>query len=401
MSTVVSGRGLATNVTSGPFPRRKSSDRLHSSVESVHHCSAVVRLSEIESTHGEYNRDLYDPSSAISMMPEYRIVAVVEGAPDWALNRDQRQDDCPSSQCRRFASFLTEFVRRMVRTLPMCRFWDRPNDPAQLVGAGATPDQYVGLLAPAFNAVRTANGMTQVILSEFADRDASGTLGSDIRFLEGIYSVGGAPYFDAVAAAIDGGVASPYDRRVASRTPSLSRAVLFRELLLEKGDDTKPVWITHYGWDLSPDIDRTKQAEYLVAGIERIRTEWPWAGPVFQWALLPQQAEAGNENRALLQEDGTSTVSFQSVVGLADNGIGTVAPTGFVPWKAAGCLQWRLERSTSGRPGFQDDERKLAHSHDYLRGNRYRGIFAPSPDAGMIAQRSTVAIARLGNEDGA
>ncbi|MFT4037522.1 MAG: hypothetical protein QM692_05030 [Thermomicrobiales bacterium] len=70
--------------------------------------------------------------------------------------------------------------------------WDRPNDPAQWGGVAATPDQYVGMLAPAFNAIRTANGTTQVILAEFDDRNAAGVLGDDVRFLRGVYDVGGA-----------------------------------------------------------------------------------------------------------------------------------------------------------------------------------------------------------------
>src|SRR6185312_1794627 len=104
----------------------------------------------------------------------------------------------------------------------------------------------------------------------FAGRDASGALGADVRFLRGVYDVGGDPYFDAAAAAIDGGEASPYDRRVSGNKPSLSRAELFREAMIEEGDETKPVWITHFGWDLTSSIDRQKQAEYLVAGMKRV-----------------------------------------------------------------------------------------------------------------------------------
>jgi len=401
----VSGRGLATNVDLRSFSEAQI-EAIASTLRSNQF--TIVRQSfdwsEIESTHGEYNWDLYDPIVRNLDDAGIQIVAVVEGAPVWAAQPGSAAGTiAPPANAADFASFLTEFVRRYGAYIAYVQIWDRPNDPAHWGGAGATPDQYVGLLAPAFNAVRTANGMTQVILSEFADRDASGTLGSDIRFLEGIYSVGGAPYFDAVAAAIDGGVASPYDRRVASRTPSLSRAVLFRELLLEKGDDTKPVWITHYGWDLSPDIDRTKQAEYLVAGIERIRTEWPWAGPVFQWALLPQQAEAGNENRALLQEDGTSTVSFQSVVGLADNGIGTVAPTGFVPMDSGPVAYsgaWN-DQHLDGRV-FKTTSEVGATATITFEGTGIVAYLRRSPDAGMI--RATLDGGPLpdwGNEDGA
>ncbi len=285
----------------------------------------------------------------------------------------------------------------------MCRSGISPNDPSHWGGTAATPDQYVGMLAPAFNAVRTANGSTQVILAEFDDRTLDGTLGDDIRFLRGVYDVGGAPYFDAAAASIDGGDSSPYDRRVSSSVPSLSRAVLFRETMIEEGDATKPVWITHFGWDLSGNIDRQNQAEYLVAGIDRIRTEWPWAGPVFQWALLPQQAGPGNENRALLNQDGTSTVSFEAVTALADEGVGTVAPTGFVSMDSGPVTysgSWN-DQHLDGRV-FKTTSEVGASATITFEGTGIVVYLRRSPDAGLI--RATLDGGPLpgwGDEDGA
>lgn len=401
----VSGRGLAANVDLRSFTEAQI-EAIASTLRSNQF--TIVRQtfawSEIETTPGEFDWDRYDPIVRNLDDAGIQIVAVVESAPVWAAQPGSAMGtSAPPANAADFASFLTEFVRRYGSYIGYVQIWDRPNDPSHWGGAAATPDQYVGMLAPAFNAVRTANGATQVILAEFADRDAAGTLGDDLRFLEGVYSVGGAPYFDAVAAAIDGGVASPYDRRVASRTPSLSRTELFREMLIEKGDDTKPVWITHYGWDLSSGIDRAKQAEYLVAGIERIRTEWPWAGPVFQWALLPQQAGPGNENRALLQEDGTSTVSFQAVVGLAGNGVGTVAPTGFVPMDSGPVVYsgaWN-DQHLDGRV-FKTTSEVGATATITFEGTGIVAYLRRSPDAGMI--RATLDGGPLpdwGDDDGA
>ena len=401
----VSGRGLATNVDLRSFTESQA-EAIASTLRS--NGFGLVRQtflwSDIEPEPGQFAWERYDSIVRNLADAGIEIVAVVEGAPVWAAQPGFADGTiAPPANAGDFATFLTEFVRRYGESIDYLQVWDRPNDPHHWGGTAALPDQYVGMLAPAFNAIRTANGTIQVILAEFADRDLAGVLGDDLRFLQGVYSVGGSPYFDAVAAAIDGGESSPYDRRVSNRRPSLSRAELFRESMIEQGDETKPVWITHYGWDLSSEIDRTKQAEYLVAGIERVRTEWPWAGPVFQWALLPQQAGAGNENRALLEENGTSTVSFQAVTSLADAGVGTIAPTGFVPMDSGPVAfsgNWN-DQHLDGQV-FKTTSEVGATATIAFEGTGIVAYLRRSPDAGLIkATLDDGPLPDWGNEDGA
>lgn len=401
----VSGRGLSTNVDLRSFTEAQI-EAIASTLRS--NGFTIVRQTfswaDIESTQGQYLWDRYDPIVRNLNDAGIQIVAVVEDAPVWAAQTGSVEGTVsPPANAADYAGFLTEFVNRYGAYIDYVQVWDRPNDAEQWGGAAATPDQYVGMLAPAFNAIRTANGTTQVILAEFADRNAAGVLGDDVRFLRGVYEVGGAPYFDAAAAAIDGGDSSPYDRRVSSSKPSLSRAELFREVMIAEEDETKPVWITHFGWDLTSNIDRQKQAEYLVAGIKRIRTEWPWAGPVFQWALLPQQAGTGNEGRALLNENGTSTVSFVAVTSLARDGVGTVAPTGFVPMDSGPVSysgSWN-DQHLDGRV-FKTTSEVGATSTITFEGTGIVVYLRRSPDAGLI--RATLdgqPLPDWGSDDGA
>lgn len=401
----VSGRGLSANVDLRSFTESQI-EAIASTVRS--NGFTIVRQpfewSDIEATQGEFDWDAYDPIVRNLNEAGIEIVAVVEGAPIWAAQPGSVEGaKAPPANPADFAAFLTQFVGRYGAYIDYVQIWDQPNDPAHWGGASATADQYVGVLAPAFNAIRTANGQTQVILAEFSSRGASGTMGDDLRFLSAVYDVGGAPYFDAVAAVVDGGVASPYDRRVSAATPSLSRAELFRETMVEEGDSTKPVWITHFGWNLSNDISRQTQAEYLVSGLDRIRTEWPWAGPVFQWALLPQQAGAGNEGRALLNEDGTSTVAFEAVTKLADSGVGTVAPTGFIPMDSGPVAfsgAWN-DQHLDGRV-FKTTSEVGATTSITFEGTGIVAYLRRSPDAGLI--RATLDGGPLpdwGDDDGA
>jgi hypothetical protein len=401
----VSGRGLSTNVDLRSFSETQI-EAIASTLRS--NGFSIVRQtfawSDMEPTQDEFNWDTYDPIVRNLNDAGIQIVAVVEGAPVWAAQAGSAEGtSAPPANAADFADFLTEFVGRYGAYVDYVQVWDKPNDPMHWGGVAATADQYVGVLAPAFNAIRTANGQTQVILSEFSSTGATEMMGDDLRFLRSVYDVGGAPYFDAAAASVDGGKASPYDRRVSSDTASLSRAELFREVMIEEGDSTKPVWLTHFGWDLGSGISRQTQAEYLVAGMERIRTEWPWAGPVFQWALLPQQAGAGNEGRALLNEDGTSTIAFESVTRLADSGVGNVAPTGFVPMDSGPVAYsgaWN-DQHLDGRV-FKTTSEVGATATITFEGTGIVVYLRRSPDAGLI--RATLdgkPLPDWGDDDGA
>lgn len=401
----VSGRGLSTNVDLRSF----SESQIESIASTLRSNGfTIVRQpfswAEIEPIEGEATWDKYDTIVRNLNDAGIQIVAVVEEAPVWAaIPGAVDGTSAPPANATSYATFLTEFVGRYGPYIDYVQVWDQPNDPSHWGGTAATADQYVALLAPAFNAIRTADSSTQVILAEFADQVPGGSVGDDLRFLRSVYDVGGAPYFDAISASVDGGVASPYDRRVSADTASMSRAELFRELMLEEGDETKPVWLTHYGWNLVDNIDRQTQAEYLVAGIERIRTEWPWAGPVFQWALLPQQAGEGNEGRALLNADGTSTISFEAVTSLEDFGVGTVAPTGFVPMDSGPVSYsgaWN-DQHLDGRI-FKTTSEVGATSSITFEGTGIVVYLRRSPDAGLI--RATLdgkPLPDWGNEDGA
>lgn len=401
----VSGRGLSTNVDLRSFSEPQI-EAIASTLRS--NGFTIVRQtfdwSQIEVAPGEFNWDEYDPIVRNLNDAGIQIVAVVEGAPIWAAKAGSLEGTvAPPSNSTDYAAFLTEFVTRYGAYIDYVQIWDQPNNPSHWGGVAATADEYVGMLAPAFNAIRTANGQTQVILAEFSTIGASGNMGNDLRFLRAVYDVGGAPYFDAAAAAVDGGVASPYDRRVSGDTASLSRTELFREIMIEEGDATKPVWLTHYGWDLGSGITRQTQAEYLTAGMERIRTEWPWAGPVFQWALLPQQAGPGDEGRALLNADGTSTIAFEAVTAMADAGVGTVAPTGFIPMDSGPVTYsgaWN-DQHLDGRV-FKTTSEVGATASITFEGTGIVVYLRRSPDAGLI--RATLDGGPLpdwGDDDGA
>jgi polysaccharide biosynthesis protein PslG len=329
----VSGRGLATNLDLRQF----EPGQLAPIAETIGNAGfQYVRhpfiWAELQPEAGQYNWELYDDIVRSLSDQGIEIVAVVSDSPVWARNaEDAETPDAPPQDINTLQAFLEQFMNRYGQNIDYVQVWDRPNQPGNWGVSVATPSDYLGMLATSFNTIRTNDPDTRVIMAEFDPYGATGSLGDDVRFLRGMYEANGSPFFDVVAVSIDGGIASPYDRRVSGATQNLSRAILFREVLQDHADEGKPIWFTHYGWNAQENVDRSTQAEYLVAGIDRMRAEWPWVGLAFQWQLLPPDEGSPDVGWALLNPNGTATPAFSAVTELASVGLDGVAPTGFVP----------------------------------------------------------------------
>jgi hypothetical protein len=72
------------------------------------------------------------------------------------------------------------------------------------------------------------------------------------------------------------------------------RVELQRQIMVQNGDASKPIWIHEYGWHAAPAtfpeelliwkrVTLEQQAEYTVRGIDWARAHWPWLGVVNIW----------------------------------------------------------------------------------------------------------------------
>ncbi len=332
------GRELATNVDLTLFAP-SDLDRVAASLQAAgfRYVRQPFAWSEIEPARGEFVWDRYD--AIVTALADHGLqpVAVLHRSPNWARAEAQRGAiDAPPVDRNAYAAFAGKVVDRYRERLPFIQIWDAPNRPDRWGGASSDPDGYTDLLALASNAVRATRLATKVILAEL---DPTGGLegepGSDLVFLRGVYASGGAPFFDVAAARIDGGGRSPFDRWVAPGRLNLSRAVLFRELLVEMGDGQKPVWATRYGWRAGGtpgDVSAQEQAEFVTAGLARARAEWPWMELLFASDFVAREGE--ETGYALVGGDGVPTPMLGALTTFARGGGADVAPTGFVPVEA-------------------------------------------------------------------
>ncbi len=339
----VSGRGLATNADLTRF----APDQLPEVAAALQSSGILyVRQSfawaEIEPRAGELGWERYD--AIVDSLSErgINIVAVLHRSPAWA-RPPERVDffDAPPSDPEAYARFAGAVAARYGDRVQYYQLWDKPNRLDQWGGIAASPADYVAtLLSFGFNAVRAAHPTATVILAELAPAADGGLAGDDLTWLRGIYDAGGRSFFHAVAADLRGGVKTPYDRGVAPDLINLSRATLFRELMIEQNDAERPLWGTHYGWRAAaaPEgVSEADQAAFAIEGMSRTRSEWPWLGPLFFAGLAPGPSLGGEiaAGETLLRVDGTATRLLGALRTFSAAGDQDVAPTGFLPVDAA------------------------------------------------------------------
>ncbi len=107
-----------------------------------------------------------------------------------------------------------------------------------------------------------------------------------------MYDAGAAQFFDVLGAHAYGFGHPPDDPRDANDGLNLARTEDLRDIMVERGDGDKPVWITEMGWTVQgnehsrwQEVSETEQAEYLVDALELIERDWSWVELATVWNI--------------------------------------------------------------------------------------------------------------------
>ena len=329
-----SGRELSTNVDMRIFP-----------VEELPGVAATLgdagfgyvrqefSWPEIERNPGEFDWSLYDPIVDQLDRQGIGVIAVIVGAPDWSAAGDLvASNNRPPADPESLARFAQALTAHFGARVPYVQVWEQPNLASEWGGKPATGATFLPYLSAAFSGARAGNPEVRIITPELArTSDVAEGLG-DIAFLESLYRSDSREYFDIVGIMLDGGNISPDDRRVGVGRVSFSRAILFRELMLRFGDGTTPVWATTYGWAADDEVSREEQAEYVIRGLERAWSEWPWMGLMFQWAFATEPGDPLTPYA--VAPEGSSTPLYRRLTSPELRARSDLANTGFAPMDA-------------------------------------------------------------------
>ena len=331
------GRDLAANVDLTRFaPEQLSAVTAGLQANGIRYVRQSFSWADIEPAPGEFAWERYDAIVDALNRRGISPIAVIHRSPSWIRSPEGAAAfDAPPADLVAYERFTSALASRYGDGVPFIQIWDLPNRPSHWGNAPADAAGYVSLLAVGSNAARGANPNAVVLLAEL-DPFPENSGPNDLDFLRQIYAGGAAAFFDVIAARVNGGTRTPYDRGSDPNQASLSRAILIRDVVAEAGDLAKPIWATHYGWEASPAggvVPENAQAAYTVAGLERARAEWPWMGLVFHWGLIPGADLGGGTpaGLALLKEDGSPTALFTELGAFVARGGVDVAPTGRAP----------------------------------------------------------------------
>ena len=293
----------------------------------------TILWSEIEPVAGATDWQRTDEVVEALTQRDVQILAVLRGTPEWARTPQQvSAPDAPPADPATFAVFARAFAERYGDRVRYVQVWDLPNLPERWGREPATPESYVELLAAAQVEIKAVQPDVSIVLSEFEPRPGSGGLG-DLDFLRAVYASGAESFFEVVAATVDGGERSPFDRTVDPDRTNLSRLALVRDVMQAAGDTSTPVWGTRYGWRSDPPpsvVTPELQAEFAVAGIERAREEWPWLGMLFAWSFITFPDDPA-QPYALLTTEGGATAQFTAIAEYATGPVSAAAGIGYIP----------------------------------------------------------------------
>jgi O-antigen ligase len=223
--------------------------------------------------------------TAVSAHPNLTLVPL--------LNGDPANNFAPPADKAAFAQWAGTFAQRYGAETDFYIIWDEPNLTTQWGNLPVNPAEYAALLTAVSPAIKAADPTALIIAAPLAPTSETGPQNlADHLYLQRLYEAGAEGAFDVVMGKPYGFDTGPDDRRVANEVLNFSRLILLREVLARNGAGHTAVWAGNWGWhSLPPDwtgapsvwgqTDPDTQMAYLIAGLNRAQTEWPWAGILF------------------------------------------------------------------------------------------------------------------------
>ena len=361
----------------------------------------------IERKPGEWDFSFFDRVVGECEAEDVQLLPILGYSVEWADPAHEHLDA--------WGEYVKRVVEHYGRRLPVLEVWNEQNDPGFWKDPSAA--NYLALLRRTYEVVKARDPALRVSFG--------GTSGIPFRFIEEVYKLGGAKYFDMVSV-------HPYTHPDAPEGRVDRDLEKLRAIMAKYGDAEKPIWITEVGWP-------TPAPRFGECDVDLLRAGLRVADPVKKtWRALyvPSRTDAWfNENTVAALRDGAlpegSTVEtcagtklavrlargdvdalifpfdetycadgMDAVVEFVKAG-GTLVDFGGMPiWDGYGAdATGRMVKIEPGSPGWYDRPRLRIQEQAWWMDNRYPaairvtpvgeavGVREPEGSTGLISHR--------------
>lgn len=262
-----------------------------------------------------YDWSVYDQAVDAIRQHGLHTLAILDYAPTWAAasgcNHNSRYK-CAPADPQAFATFAAAAAARYTLWgVDSWEIWNEPNSP-RFWYPKADAASYTAVLKAAYPAIKKINPNATVITGGLRSATSYGDV-SPHGFVEALYAAGGGPYFDALAAHPYSYPALP---SAASSKNGWTQMLKIRDVAVAHGDAHKQIWMTEVGATTGgPHPVRESVQAQIAHETVRLRSSYPWAGPLFWYDYKDLGSAWKSENFfGLVRGDGSLKPAYTAFV---------------------------------------------------------------------------------------
>jgi len=216
---------------------------------------------DMEPKKGPFDFSHLDSVAQIAAEHHVQLLPILLAVPAWASTapaqlKAQYGDLSPVDRYRPqvFADWL-DYVRTVMEHydsagvnttpgLPRMNYWEVWNEEnlADYWPPAPNPAEYLALLKATNQVIKSIDPSAKIVLGGLAN---AGFNADGSNYLQSLYDLGGAAYFDVVSIHI-------YSNPVNSIAPVMKDVAAVRAMMDTHGDKDKPLWLTEIGWSDAP-----------------------------------------------------------------------------------------------------------------------------------------------------
>jgi hypothetical protein len=264
----------------------------------------------VESRPGQFGWNHTDLVVQHAERQGVELVARLGFVPEWARPKDSSPLFLDEAHFADFGRYAAEFAARYAGQVRYIILWNEPNLALEWGYTAVDPAKYVALLKVVYPMIKAANPGIQVLVGALAPTLAppgSPDGMNDLDYLQAMYDLGAAPYFDILAIHAYGWYSDP-DEAADPQVVNFRRAELLRAIMVANGDEHKAAMITEGGWNDHPRWTRAvrpgQRIDYTIRAYELAAAEWPWMEAVCLWAFrYPWDAKSYQDYYTFVRTD--------------------------------------------------------------------------------------------------